>query len=92
MSRCLKVLIKINDWRPEFSHDIQRQAQKTKVEGQIQLINPQQLKLIVCGKNDQLDEFIDYIFDLFISSGVSIEALEPFLKERDYRGIFRIIC
>ena len=57
----------------------------------MQLVGDNQLRIVVCGKSEKLDDFIDYLYDFFLTINARVEELEPFIKERDYRGIFRII-
>ena len=49
------------------------------------------LKIIAQGKSEQLDEFVDRIHAGYQEWLPSDIAEEPFLSNRDYRGIFRII-
>lgn len=91
MCRCLKILVRVNGWQDKLSVAIQKQAKEDEIEGQMQLVGDNQLKIVICGKDDTVDDFIDYLYDLFLSVGASVEQLEPFIKERDYRGIFRVL-
>ncbi len=91
MKRCLKMLIKIDQWQTSWSTDIQKQAQKLQIEGVMQTVEDMQMRIMICGKNDQLDDFVDYLYDIFMDKKIEIQELEPFIKERDYRGIFRVI-
>lgn len=91
MKRCLKMLIKIDHWQNSWSSDIQNQAQKLQIEGVMQEVEDMQMRIMICGKNDQLDDFVDYLYDFFVDKKIEIQELEPFIKERDYRGIFRVI-
>ena len=91
MNRCLKMVIKADKWESRWSSDIQKQAKKLEIEGLMQALDDYQMRIMVCGKDEKLDDFIDYLYDFFISVDASIDELEPFIKERDYRGIFRVI-
>lgn len=91
MNRCLKMVINIDKWETRWSDEIQKQAKKLEIEGVMQALDEHQMRIMICGKDAHLDEFIDYLYDFFIDRNVRIEELEPFIKERDYRGIFRVI-
>ena len=91
MCRCLKILVNVENWQERLSQAVQKRAQKDSLEGQLQLVAHNQLKIVVCGREELVDEFIDYLYDLFVTIGADVEQLEPFIKERDYRGIFRVI-
>ena len=91
MNRCLKMIITMDKWESSWNNDIQKQAKKFEIEGLMQLVGDNQLRIVVCGKSEKLDDFIDYLYDFFLTINARVEELEPFIKERDYRGIFRII-
>ena len=91
MNRCLKMVINIDKWDERWSAEIQKCAKKFEIEGVMQALDEHQMRIMICGKDANLDEFIDYLYDFFISINVRIQELEPFIKERDYRGIFRVL-
>lgn len=91
MKRCLKMLIRIEQWDSRWSTDIQKQAQKYTIEGVMQILDSTQVRIMICAEDANLDDFIDYLYDFFIERKMQIEELEPFIKEKDYRGIFRVI-
>lgn len=71
---------------------IQKKALQLELEGTAQLVKPGAIiRILVCGTKDHVDSFIDFLHkgpgDIHMDS---IEV-EPFLKEKDYRGIFRIV-
>jgi len=91
MNRCLKMLINIEKWEDRWGAQIQAQAKKLDIEGVMQALDGHQMRIMICGKDANLDEFVDYLYDFFISINVRVEELEPFIKERDFRGIFRVL-
>lgn len=92
MNKCLRVVF--DSGVPEgFLHDvIQKSAKKLNLEGTVQHVPvDNKIRIIVCGDKDAVDQFID---SLHKGAGkVSLESIEiePFLKDKDYRGVFRVI-
>lgn len=91
MNRCLKMTVKMAKWDSDWSTEVQKKAKKLEIEGLMQISDDAQITIMACGKDAQLDDFIDYLYDFLLSVNAQIEELEPFIKERDFRGIFRVI-
>lgn len=69
---------------------VQKNAKKYKIEGTA-VLSEDMIKIIACGNSDQLDEFVDSLYKGHGDIQPSLVEVEPFLKDKDYRGIFRII-
>jgi acylphosphatase len=71
---------------------IQQRARDLKLEGTAQmLVATSEVRIIVCGESDDVESFLDALhggFGKWFSEKIDTE---PFLSDRDYRGIFRII-
>ncbi len=92
MNKCLKILVFTKKSDSNISNIIQKMAKKYKLEGSAQS-NENSIKITACGKKNEMDEFIDKIYkelQAFDISNDDIE-IEPFIKDKDYRGVFRII-
>ncbi len=70
MKKCLKVAF---NWAGPDSvmHDIQKKGTKLGLEGTIQYVTQEkELKIIVCGLKEQVDQFVDLLhilpFDLYL--------------------------
>jgi acylphosphatase len=91
MKKCLKITFissKIEGFLNDF---VQKNARVLHLEGTVQFIEPNEVSIIACGSKENIDTFLDIIHQGFgphIPENVSVE---PFLKEKDYRGIFRIL-
>lgn len=91
MYKCLKIT-----FGGEFPDDflrgfIQLVARKYPVEGTAQFIVQEgRVSIIICGNKQDIDDFIDELHDEAPCEFVDVE-IEPFLKEKDYRGVFRVI-
>lgn len=91
MNKCLKISFS-GEFPPDFFKEfIQKHAKKLGVEGTVQLISPQTVRIIACGTKESIDAFVDILHKG--ASGVFLEGIEiePFLKDKDYRGVFRVI-
>ena len=91
MKKCLKITFVSRVLDGEIRDFVQAAARKLGLEGTVQIIEPNEIMIIACGSKDAIDEFLDVIHegsDSYIPEDVNVE---PFLKEKDYRGIFRIL-
>ncbi len=72
---------------------IQKQAKKLGLEGTAQREegDGQMVKISVCGDANALDDFIDAMYAG--TKGFELHELEvePFLKDKEYRHVFRVI-
>lgn len=91
MKKCLKVSFS-GPVADQFLHSIQGHARKLGVEGTLQFMPADKLiKIVVYGDKDHVDLFLDNLHKDGAKAGVADITAEPMLKERDYRGVFRII-
>jgi len=87
MNKCLKIMLS-GDYKSTFLSDvIQKYAKKTGVEGTARL-SADGIHILVCGSKDHVDNFVDALTKEVMEENLS---LEPFAKDRDFRGVFRII-
>ncbi len=91
MNKCLKIMLTLEP-REDFLHNIvQKYARKYNLEGLAQSLGQNKIKIIVCGKKDQVDFFVDMMHKESPKENIEDIEVEPFLKDKDYRGVFRII-
>lgn len=91
MYKCLKILIEgqiASDFLRTF---IQKQAKKFELEGTAQLMSHGNVCVIVCGQKENVDQFIDIVHLKAPTCGIEHVEIEPFVKGKDYRGVFRVI-
>jgi hypothetical protein len=91
MKKCLKIVLS-----GSFSHDFLRETlvlfvRKFDVEGSAKMTDPHQIVVLVCGNKDIIDQFLDKLHLAHHTWNLDSIVIEPFLKDKDYRGIFRII-
>lgn len=91
MKKCLKIAFGVPSMGA-LINEIQKKGSKLGVEGTIQFIAAsKELRIIVCGLKDQVDQFVDLLHKDTALAGVNSLNIEPFVKTKDYRGAFRII-
>ena len=91
MKKCLKITLVSKLLGGALRDSIQAAARKLNLEGTVKFMEPNEIVIIACGSKDDIDGFLDNIHEGF---GVSLPEdvlVEPFLKEKDYRGIFRVL-
>lgn len=90
MKKCLKIIL-IAARAQQVLSMLAKQTKKFNLEGTAQLVNNEQLKVIVCGEKDEVESFLD----LFHEEAGRVDAqevqVEPFSRDKDYRGVFRVI-
>jgi acylphosphatase len=89
MNKCLRITIS-GEFPANFFRDVlQKHAKKLNVEGTVQALHDGTFRIIACGDKDDVDAFLDILHKGSLHIGDM--EIEPFLKDRDYRGVFRVI-
>lgn len=92
MHKCLKIILSgavSTDFLRLF---VQQEAAKLMLEGTAQVLPEASCaSLIICGQKERLDNFVDLLHQHAAREGIDSVEIEPFLKTKDYRGVFRII-
>ncbi len=98
MNKCLRIII-----TAKFSDDllrsfIHKSAKSLGLEGTAQIIDSEtkdaqykKVLIAVCGDTKVLDEFIDVFHKGTKGFDLKSMEVEPFLKDKDYRSVFRVI-
>lgn len=90
MAYCMKItfIYKISS---TYLHDVvQKLAREFNLEGTAKMHGDEVVQILVCGDSEKIDTFIDRLHADLSKKGVALE-LEPFLKDRDFRGVFRVV-
>ncbi len=91
MNKCVRITCSLSKFNAKIPPEIQKYAKKYIVEGFVQ-VAPEQLQITACGLKDNVDLFVDIIHKICVQDPEKdLLEVEPFLKDKDYRGIFRII-
>lgn len=93
MNKCLRITVKARFPKDFLQTYVQKNANKLAIEGTAQYEDTDQhtAKIIICGPIEVLDQFIDLMHNgpkNFVYEDIEIE---PFLKDKDYRSVFRVI-
>jgi len=91
MKKCLKITLMSNVPDGAFRDSVQAAARKLDLEGTVQFVEPSEIVIIACGSKENIDSFLDNLHQGFGMNAPEDVQVEPFLKEKDYRGIFRIL-
>lgn len=92
MKKCIKIVFGADIPEGFLHSSVQKHARSKLLEGVAQYnADDQKIEVIVCGEKEGVDGFIDHLHKDFIKAKIDDYEIEPFLKDRDYRGVFRII-
>ncbi len=91
MNKCLKIVL-IADFPQGFLRAfIQKHARDLNLEGTVRIESANEIRIVVCGSKDSVDEFLDILHTGSPKCRPEDVQIEPFLKGKDYRGVFRVI-
>jgi acylphosphatase len=92
MNKCLKITFVLDFPDGYLQSFIQKHAKKLGIEGIAQVVSPgKKIRIIACGTKDAVDQFLDILHKGSAQGVPSDMEVEPFLKDKDYRGVFRVI-
>lgn len=87
MNKCVKITVYRDCTDKIVQNFIYDLACKLKIEGVAQPAT-ESIKIVACGKKEGIDNFID---SLNRESNINNIEIEPSMRDKDYRGVFRII-
>jgi acylphosphatase len=93
MYKCLRITLEPSEVPAQFLKKIiQKRAQELELEGTAQLMKPNAvIRIFVTGIKEQVDLFVDFLHKKPGNVEMNTIEVEPFFKEKDYRGVFRIV-
>ena len=93
MNKCLKIsfeLVHVTNTNIQVA--LQKEARKLFLEGVVQKVESEhRIKVIACGSTEKVEQFLDLIHKKIADKEYEDFEIEPFFKECDYRGVFRVI-
>ena len=90
MKKCLKILFR-GEITDDLTKGIMKKARSMALEGDIQILDKDLIKIIAYGSKENIDKLVDMLYNFgSFNESFSVE-IEPYLKDKDYRGIFRIV-
>lgn len=90
MNKCLRITLEGEIPEGFLRLFIQKHARKLELEGTAQMIDGK-VRVVVCGNVESVDSFLDVLHKGSSTYTPQDIEVEPFLKDRDYRGVFRVI-
>jgi len=91
MNQCLLITLTIGSVNGFLESFIKKQAKALGLEGVAHLVSHNNVRMIICGENSNIDQFIDLLYEKTTKYKLDHIAIESFFKERDYRGVFRVV-
>ena len=91
MSRCIKMAFALDKPSEKFLQAIQKHARTFQIEGLLMAHPGEGLKVIACGEGESIDAFLDALDEVVVKYGGQHISSDSFLKDKDYRGVFRIM-
>ena len=91
MKQCMRITFIIGGEKKKLHAFMQDFAEKLQLEGAIQSLSDTKVRVVVCGSKDNVEEFVDAVHIGIAQKKLESLEIEPFLKDRDYRGVFRVI-
>lgn len=90
MKKCVRIICTVRP-KKRFLDLVSQEARMLQLEGVAHVQPPNTLKIVILGSKDEIDDFIDFLHKESLEHDIESIEVEPFIKDRDYRGIFRII-
>ncbi|HTM05631.1 MAG TPA: acylphosphatase [Patescibacteria group bacterium] len=91
MKKCVKITLQGKFPEGFLFTFVKQQAQSLGLEGTAQMVTEDNIRIILCGDPTTIDRFMDFLHKHTEPADINSIELEPFLKEKDYRGVFRVI-
>ena len=93
MKRCLRITITAEFPKNFLQSCVQKNAKSLNLEGTAQFVSGEGNTVLIniCGSSDLLEEFLDLFHKSVSQVDIDEIEIEPFLKDKDYRAVFRII-
>lgn len=93
MKQCLYITFVLKVPKSFLQTTVAQRARELVIEGTVHVAGAQEPKITVvaCGHKEQLNDFVDTLHKEAAKKSIDSIAIEPFIKTKDYRGVFRII-
>lgn len=91
MSQCLRITCIVGRARELLYSIVSQQAEELEIEGMIVPYDDASVRVVACGSKEKIEAFLDALHKGAADDKLKSFEVEPFLKDRDYRGIFRVV-
>ena len=89
--KCIKISIVTKSDEKFLSNFVKKKAENFDLEGIAKKMGKSQYDILVCGDDEDLDLFLDELYRGSKDFKPDFLEVESFLKDRDFRGVFRVI-
>ena len=93
MSQCLYITFSLGNSDKLLHAIIQKKARSLCIEGTAPALNGDGkiIRISACGPKDSMEDFLDVLHKEAARESIKNMEIEPFIKEKDFRGVFRVI-
>lgn len=94
MSVCVLITCAVNIMATDFLESIAHHARNVRIEGFVARVagdSAHTLRIIACGTRESIDSLVDILHEQGVPYGMHDLQIEPFSRDKDYRGAFRVI-
>ncbi len=91
LKKCVKIKVLGKVQGVGYRTFIQKSAAKLSIEGTIRNESDGSVFMLAYGPSDKLDDLIDFVYKGSAKSKIEDVIVEPMIKEKDFRGVFRLI-
>lgn len=91
MKKCLKIRVCGNVQGVAYRAHTKKHADTLGIEGTVQNSDDGSVLIYACGNAVNLEKLLDVLYKGTPDSSVEDLIAEPFLNEKNFRGVFRII-
>lgn len=91
MNQCLKISFHVDKPQSVLEALIRKRATELGIEGMVQAVDQRSVNIVACSTRENLENFLDLLHREAVVGALQNIAVEPLLKNKDYRGVFRII-
>jgi acylphosphatase len=90
MNQCLHITFLSKSTKKLLS-DLQQKAREVSLEGSARIEGENNAIVVVCGSKEKINNFVDFLYQELAKKTIENLMIEPMLRGKDYRGIFRVI-
>lgn len=92
MVQCLRIILMVPRNESHVLHDlIECNARRLELEGSVQMVEHDKMQIIACGAHEAVEQLVDVLYENDNEVCLNDIEVEPFVKDRDFRGVFRVI-
>ena len=91
MNQCIRITFYIGEIKGFLDNFVQKYARKFDLQGVAHLMAENQVRIVVCSNSENIDNFIDKIYEASAKYKLDDIQMESFVREKDFRGVFRVV-